>query len=173
MVAWEQAAVARVVWRAIMRPTLMALLSPQMSPAVHRGALELSAGSCKTINILSPWNCGYVCEPCSASHITNFLRFLHWKSCLVPGVFKVKTHKGPARRDRSGTSRVELGQGHDRDRSSPTSLSVEEGPQSSSCFANQVGQDHNQSRAVCAFRYLRKCKEYKHVPFLGLLSSRD
>lgn len=77
MVAWEQAAVARVVWRAIMRPTLMALLSPQMSPAVHWGALELSAGSYKTINILSPWNCGYVCEPCSASHITNSLRFLH------------------------------------------------------------------------------------------------
>lgn len=150
----------------------MTLLSPQTSPEVWQGALELSAGSYKTINILSPWSCGYVCEPCSASSITNSLRFLHWKSHLVPGVFKVKAHKGPAWRDRNGISRVELGQGDDQDMSSPTSLSVGGGPQSSSHFANQVGQDHNQSRAVCALRYLKKCKEYKHVPFLGLLGTK-
>lgn len=141
-------------------------------PSSVRGSSPIR-NSCEIFNLTSPWNCRYVYQPCSARGITNSLRFLHWKSSLFPGVFKVKTDKGPAQHNGSRTSRVELGQGDDHDMNSHTSLSVEKGPQSSSPFANQVGQDHNQSRAVCLFRYLKKCKECKHEPFLGLLSSRD
>lgn len=44
---------------------------------LQQGPLQLSAGSCKITNLISPQNCGYVYQPCSARGIDISLRFLH------------------------------------------------------------------------------------------------